>query len=47
MYLAPSLLGKGLPGFELDAPPDLAHCRMLRFTDVERFGADLRVLARF
>lgn len=47
MYVAPALLGRGLPGFDLDAPAELAGRRALRFTDVERFGADLRVIARF
>lgn len=46
-YVAPSLLGKGLPMFELDAPADLDRQHRLRFTDVERLGSDLRLLARF
>jgi len=47
MYVAPSLLGRGLPAFDLAAPASLEGRRGLRFTDVERIGADLRVLARF
>ncbi len=46
-YLAPSLLGAGLPMFDLEAPEDLERRRVLRFTDVERIGPDLRVMARF
>lgn len=46
-YLAPSLLGAGLPMFDLEAPEDLERRRALRFTDVERLGPDLRVMARF
>ena len=46
-YVAPSLLGTGLPMFDLEAPPDLDRRRQLRFTDVERLGPDLRVVARF
>ncbi|HYF61113.1 MAG TPA: bifunctional diaminohydroxyphosphoribosylaminopyrimidine deaminase/5-amino-6-(5-phosphoribosylamino)uracil reductase RibD [Burkholderiaceae bacterium] len=47
LYVAPSLLGEGLGMFGLDAPPDLDRRRLLRFTDVERLGQDLRVMARF
>ncbi|MEI7446011.1 MAG: bifunctional diaminohydroxyphosphoribosylaminopyrimidine deaminase/5-amino-6-(5-phosphoribosylamino)uracil reductase RibD [Burkholderiales bacterium] len=46
-YLAPSLLGRGLPMLDLDPPPDLDRRHALRFTDVERLGDDLRVMARF
>jgi diaminohydroxyphosphoribosylaminopyrimidine deaminase/5-amino-6-(5-phosphoribosylamino)uracil reductase len=46
-YVAPSLLGTGLPMFGLEAPEDLERRRRLRFTDVERLGDDLRVIARF
>jgi diaminohydroxyphosphoribosylaminopyrimidine deaminase/5-amino-6-(5-phosphoribosylamino)uracil reductase len=46
-YVAPSLLGSGLPMFGMDAPDDLERRRQLRFTDVERLGDDLRVIARF
>jgi len=46
-YLAPSLLGTGLPMFDLEAPVDLERRRQLRFTDVERLGSDLRIMARF
>jgi diaminohydroxyphosphoribosylaminopyrimidine deaminase/5-amino-6-(5-phosphoribosylamino)uracil reductase len=47
VYMAPSLLGKGLGLFELEAPPALDKRRVLRFTDVERIGPDLRLMARF
>jgi hypothetical protein len=33
--------------FGMDAPDDLERRRQLRFTDVERLGDDLRVIARF
>ena len=46
LYMAPALLGQGLGMFELPAPPDLEQRRALRFTEVERVGTDLRVLAR-
>jgi diaminohydroxyphosphoribosylaminopyrimidine deaminase/5-amino-6-(5-phosphoribosylamino)uracil reductase len=46
-YVAPSLLGSGLPMFGMEAPDDLERRRQLRFTDVERLGDDLRVIARF
>lgn len=47
MYVAPALLGEGLGLFRLEAPPDLERRRVLRFTEVDRIGPDLRVLARF
>lgn len=47
MYVAPSLLGKGLPAFDLEAPAGLDGRLGLRFTDIERLGADLRLIARF
>jgi diaminohydroxyphosphoribosylaminopyrimidine deaminase/5-amino-6-(5-phosphoribosylamino)uracil reductase len=46
-YVAPALLGTGLPMFGMDAPATLEHRRQLRFTDVERLGDDLRLIARF
>jgi diaminohydroxyphosphoribosylaminopyrimidine deaminase/5-amino-6-(5-phosphoribosylamino)uracil reductase len=46
-YVAPALLGSGLPMFGMDAPGDLEGRRRLRFTDVERLGDDLRLMARF
>lgn len=46
-YLAPSLLGAGLPMFDLEAPADLERRRALRFTEIERIGPDLRLMARF
>lgn len=47
MYVAPSLLGKGLPPLELDAPTELEARLQLKFTSVDMIGADLRVMARF
>jgi len=47
LYVAPALLGKGLGAFDLEAPADLDGRRTLRFTDVERVGPDLRLMARF
>jgi diaminohydroxyphosphoribosylaminopyrimidine deaminase/5-amino-6-(5-phosphoribosylamino)uracil reductase len=47
MYVSPSLLGKGLGTFDLEPPAALDARRVLRFTDVERIGPDLRVMARF
>jgi diaminohydroxyphosphoribosylaminopyrimidine deaminase/5-amino-6-(5-phosphoribosylamino)uracil reductase len=47
MYVAPSLLGKGLPPLELDAPTELEARLQLKFTSVEMIGSDLRVMARF
>jgi diaminohydroxyphosphoribosylaminopyrimidine deaminase/5-amino-6-(5-phosphoribosylamino)uracil reductase len=47
LYVSPSLLGEGLGMFRLEAPPELERRRTLRFTDVDRVGADLRVIARF
>ena len=46
-YVAPALLGSGLPMFTLEAPADLEGRLQLRFTDVERLGDDLRLMARF
>ena len=45
-YLAPSLLGAGLPMFDLEPPHDLDKRRGVRFTDVQRIGPDLRLMAR-
>jgi diaminohydroxyphosphoribosylaminopyrimidine deaminase / 5-amino-6-(5-phosphoribosylamino)uracil reductase len=47
VYLAPALLGDGRDMFELPALADLDERRPLRFTEVERIGSDLRLLARF
>jgi diaminohydroxyphosphoribosylaminopyrimidine deaminase/5-amino-6-(5-phosphoribosylamino)uracil reductase len=47
VYVAPALLGKGLGVFDLEPPPGLDKRRTLRFTDVERIGPDLRLIARF
>jgi hypothetical protein len=34
-------------GFSLEAPAELEARRRLRFTEVERLGDDLRLMARF
>lgn len=47
MYIAPALLGRGLAAFDLDAPADLSQRMTLEFTEVERIGPDIRLLARF
>ena len=47
VYLAPSLIGPGQGMFDLPALSRLAERRELRFHDVARVGADLRILARF
>lgn len=47
VYLAPSLLGDGAQGmFHLPELRSLADRHKLEFTDVRRFGPDLRILAR-
>jgi diaminohydroxyphosphoribosylaminopyrimidine deaminase/5-amino-6-(5-phosphoribosylamino)uracil reductase len=47
VYLAPSLIGPGQGMFDLPPLAQLAGRRQLRFHDVARVGADLRILARF
>lgn len=47
VYLAPSLIGAGQGMFDLPPLARLAERRRLRFHDVARVGADLRILARF
>ena len=47
VYLAPSLIGPGQGMFDLPPLAQLAERRQLRFHDVARVGADLRILARF
>lgn len=47
VYLAPSLIGPGMPLFALPPLAALAERRLLRFHDVARVGEDLRILARF
>jgi diaminohydroxyphosphoribosylaminopyrimidine deaminase/5-amino-6-(5-phosphoribosylamino)uracil reductase len=47
VYLAPSLIGPGQGMFDLPPLARLAERRQLRFHDVARVGADLRILARF
>ncbi|QOY96590.1 bifunctional diaminohydroxyphosphoribosylaminopyrimidine deaminase/5-amino-6-(5-phosphoribosylamino)uracil reductase RibD [Massilia sp. UMI-21] len=46
-YLAPSLIGPGQGMFDLPPLARLGDQRRLRFHDVARIGADLRILARF
>jgi diaminohydroxyphosphoribosylaminopyrimidine deaminase/5-amino-6-(5-phosphoribosylamino)uracil reductase len=47
VYLAPGILGDGARGmFDLPALADLAHKRLVQFTDVQTIGGDLRILAR-
>ena len=48
LYLAPMLLGDAARGmFDLPELADLAGRRELKFREVRRIGADLRILARF
>jgi diaminohydroxyphosphoribosylaminopyrimidine deaminase/5-amino-6-(5-phosphoribosylamino)uracil reductase len=48
VYLAPSLIGESGQGmFNLPVLDDLAQRRRLIWRDVQRIGADLRVVARF
>lgn len=47
IYLAPSLFGDAPPMFDLPAIESLDARHALRYHDVERIGADLRILARF
>jgi diaminohydroxyphosphoribosylaminopyrimidine deaminase / 5-amino-6-(5-phosphoribosylamino)uracil reductase len=46
IYLAPSLLGPGMPMIELPPIDDLSARRLLTYHDVERVGEDLRIVAR-
>jgi diaminohydroxyphosphoribosylaminopyrimidine deaminase/5-amino-6-(5-phosphoribosylamino)uracil reductase len=47
VYLAPSLIGESGQGmFNLPAIDDLAQRRRLVWRDVQRVGADLRLVAR-
>ena len=47
IYLAPSILGDGAYGmFNLPELTDLAHKRLVQFTEVKTIGSDLRILAR-
>jgi diaminohydroxyphosphoribosylaminopyrimidine deaminase/5-amino-6-(5-phosphoribosylamino)uracil reductase len=46
VYLAPSLLGQGLPMFNLAPPATLNERLALSFHAVDRIGEDLRILAR-
>ena len=47
LYLAPSLIGDGMPMFALGALESLQHKRLLRFHEIRQIGEDLRILARF
>ena len=46
IYLAPSIIGSGLPMFALPELASLNERRLLEFTDVSRVGKDLRIIAR-
>ncbi len=47
LYLAPSILGdSAIAMFGLPELTDLAHKRLVQFTDVQTLGNDLRILAR-
>jgi riboflavin-specific deaminase-like protein len=45
-YLAPSLLGTGLPALDLPAPVSLAQRTRLHFHDIQRIGPDVRLMAK-
>ncbi|MGV8899732.1 MAG: bifunctional diaminohydroxyphosphoribosylaminopyrimidine deaminase/5-amino-6-(5-phosphoribosylamino)uracil reductase RibD [Burkholderiaceae bacterium] len=47
LYLAPSLIGDGMPMFALGALESLQHKRLLRFHEIRQIGEDMRILARF
>jgi diaminohydroxyphosphoribosylaminopyrimidine deaminase/5-amino-6-(5-phosphoribosylamino)uracil reductase len=47
LYLAPCLIGDGMPMFALGALESLQHKRQLRFHEVRQIGVDMRILARF
>ncbi|NMM28894.1 MAG: bifunctional diaminohydroxyphosphoribosylaminopyrimidine deaminase/5-amino-6-(5-phosphoribosylamino)uracil reductase RibD [Glaciimonas sp.] len=47
LYLAPSLIGDGMPMFALGALELLQHKRLLRFHEIRQIGEDVRILARF
>lgn len=47
MYVAPSLLGEAQGLFDLPTLDSLNDRQSLRFHEVQRLGADLRILARF
>jgi diaminohydroxyphosphoribosylaminopyrimidine deaminase/5-amino-6-(5-phosphoribosylamino)uracil reductase len=47
LYVAPSVLGKGISMFELEPPATLDQRTQLAFHSVDRIGDDLRILARF
>ncbi|MGE0802969.1 MAG: bifunctional diaminohydroxyphosphoribosylaminopyrimidine deaminase/5-amino-6-(5-phosphoribosylamino)uracil reductase RibD [Lautropia sp.] len=44
-YVAPALLGRGLPGFDMPVVDDLQRRVRLRWLDVDRTGEDLRLRA--
>lgn len=47
LYLAPCLIGDGMPMFALGALQSLQHKRLLRFHEIRQIGEDVRILARF
>ncbi|MFT5645145.1 MAG: diaminohydroxyphosphoribosylaminopyrimidine deaminase, partial [Janthinobacterium sp.] len=47
VYLAPALIGAGLPMFDLPALDCLDQKHVLKFHQVKQIGDDLRILARF
>lgn len=47
LYLAPCLIGDGMPMFALGALESLQHKRLLRFHEIRQIGEDVRILARF
>lgn len=47
LYLAPNLIGDGMPMFALGALESLQHKRLLRFHEIQQIGEDVRILARF
>jgi diaminohydroxyphosphoribosylaminopyrimidine deaminase/5-amino-6-(5-phosphoribosylamino)uracil reductase len=46
VYLAPSVIGPGLPFADLGLLPDLAAAPRFEWRDVAQVGADLRLIAR-
>ena len=46
VYLAPSVIGPGLPFADLGLLPDLAAAKRFEWRDVSRVGDDLRLIAR-
>ena len=46
IYLAPSVIGRGLPMFDMPELSGLNERSLLEFVDVSRVGEDLRIIAR-